>query len=166
MSIYAWMTDDDRYDELGPLALCGDEPTAEDLAGARKTGSAAATADRNRLRPGSRRVPGINDRDFRYVGVIRRADRIVVECGHEHTNRDWSTRENSAVDCARDIIAGAVNPDFAERTAQRRRRAWESLTRSTGFTAPASTITAARITAADDAQAYLAAVATVRALTN
>jgi hypothetical protein len=141
-------------------------------------GDAPAEAPPAPVRPaapvvaGTRRVPGANDRDFRYVGVVRvnggrggSTGRIVAECGHEHANRDWSTGAagGSAKDCARQIIAGAQNPATAEHTAKRIRTAPTGLRPGAGFQHPAGTIEAAAAIATSNAEAYLAAVATVRA---
>ena len=161
------MNFDDAYDALGPLALCSPENTEPAGAPAPAAANTAAARPAGGPRPGSRQVLGTDGRDFAYVGVVRLAGRALVECGHEHTNRDWPDGHGrpGATGCAREIIAGAARPATAEHHADRRARAWESLTRSTGFTAPASTIAAAKTTATADAAAYLAAVDTVRAAT-
>ncbi|MFI7608868.1 hypothetical protein ACIBTV_27660 [Micromonospora sp. NPDC049366] len=114
-------------------------------------------------RPGSRQVG-----DRAYAGVVRRGRAILAECGHQHTNRDWTTAAGgtSATDCARSIIAGAANPATAEHTAAQLRNAWIALTSNAGHAFPASTIAAAKATAAEAATTYLAAVAAVRALTD
>lgn len=113
-------------------------------------------------RPGSRRIGD------RYAGVVRRGRATLAECGHEHTNRDWTTSANgtSATDCARAILAGAANPTTAEHHADRLRRSWERLTSGAGFSAPAATIEAAKVASSAAADSYLAAVATVRTLTD
>lgn len=119
---------------------------------------------------GTRRVDAGGERDFRYVGLVRYAGRrgvapIITECGHEHTNRDWSTGAagGSARDCARQIIAGARNPATAQDTARRLRNAPVGLANGAGFIAPVATLAGARATAEANAGSYLAAVAAVRA---
>jgi hypothetical protein len=146
--------DDDRYAELGPLAFSpGPAPAPAD-----PTPAAAAPVG---LRPGSRRVPGTNGRDFAYIGLVRDGHTVIVECGHTHNNRDW----NGATDCARAILAGAANPNVAAATAETIRYRWTGLTRAAGHTHGTATITAAKTAAHADADAYLAAVDTVRTAT-
>lgn len=117
-------------------------------------------------RPGSRRVEGGNGREYWYVGVVRIGRKALVECGHQHTNRDWPGRHGtSATGCAREIIDGAARPETAEHYAQRRRQAWTALTRTAGHTHTAGTVQAAKDTAAANALEYLAAVDIVRAAT-
>lgn len=98
-----------------------------------------------------------------YVGVIRHNGRVVVECGHVHANRDASTRTNgrSARDCAAEILNGARKQATAEHYTTKRRNAWTNLS-STVFTA--STVATVKAGCAEDATAYTAAVAAVRAL--
>lgn len=131
-----------------------------EAAAAEQAAAARRAARAGQPRPSSRRAGD------RYVGVVRRGSAIVAECGHEHTNRDWSTGANgaSATDCARAILAGAANPHTAEHTAARLRDAWMALTSNAGHTFTAATIAAAKTTAASAADSYLAAVATVRTL--
>jgi len=111
---------------------------------------------------GTRRVTtSAGDREFRYIGLVRlgRRGAVVAECGHEHRNRDQGG--DSATDCARGIIQGARITASAESVAYRFRNRWQWLTMSP-FTFPASTIDAAKVQSAKDADAYLAAVAAVR----
>nr|WP_221374513.1 hypothetical protein [Actinoplanes polyasparticus] len=111
-----------------------------------------------RLTAGSRRVSSSSgDRDYRYIGVVRLDGKTLVECGHEHRNRDWS----GAVACARSIIDGARRPATATHVAGTFRTSWEGLTRGF-FTVPQSTIDQAKAEASASADAYLAAVEIVK----
>lgn len=140
------------------------DQTRQRIDQARQAGENADALRAAGVKPGTRRTTGAGGRDYRYIGIVRVGRTVIVECGHEHANRDWPrSGDPGATGCARDIIDGAANPALAERRATKRARAWENLTRSTGFTTPAGTIAAAKTTAAADAAAYLATVDTVRA---
>ena len=154
------MFDDDFLNSPEALAAAAANQAREDAETAALAAAAAVrkAARAQQARPGSRRAG-----DRRFVGVVRRGRTVLAECGHEHTNRDWTTGANgtSATDCARAIIAGAANPATAEQHANRLRNAWLALTTQAGFVAPASTIAAAKADAAAAADAYLAAVARI-----
>lgn len=120
----------------------------------------ASTATAGSVRVGTRR-----DGDD-HVGVIRDGRTVVVECGHAHTNRDMTTGANgrSARDCADRILRGARIPATAEHYRGEISRSWERLAWSGAFVHPQSVIAAAKVAAAAAADAYLLAVATVRAV--
>lgn len=101
---------------------------------------------------------------YTYTGILRHHGHIVAECGHEHTNRDVTSGANgrSAADCARDILAGAYNAHTADHNADVFRNRWVNLTRG-GFVASKTTIELAKVSAAQAADTYEAAVATTRA---
>ncbi|MEU7591268.1 hypothetical protein AB0A95_33850 [Micromonospora sp. NPDC049230] len=155
------MFDDDFWTSPEVLADQAANQAREDAETAALAAAAAArnAARAQQARPGSRRAG-----DRRFIGLVRRGRAVLVECGHEHTNRDWTTGANgiSAVDCARRIIAGAARPATADRYATETRNRWLALTGQAGFVHSAATIEAAKATAAADAAAYLAAVAAVR----
>lgn len=115
------------------------------------------------LTVGTRRTGTAHD-GYTYTGVLRHNGRAVVECGHQHTNRDMSSGANgrSAADCARDVLAGARNAHTAASNTAGFRDRWLKLTRG-GFVTPESVIDAARASAAQAADAYEAAVAATRA---
>lgn len=115
------------------------------------------------LNPGTRRVQ-MADGTFRYVGQVRCGGDVVAECGHEHRNRDMSSKTNgtSATDCVRDIINGAQLTSAAEYIADRIRTRWQR-TSAAGFVAPREPAGAAEQRCAAAAAAYLDAVAKARA---
>jgi hypothetical protein len=100
--------------------------------------------------------------DQQYTGVVRHGRRVITDCGHIHTNRDMTYPSSglSARDCADRIIRGARRPATADSYADSIRTAW---TRLSPITFTASTIAAAKTGAQTAADAYLAAVALVRA---
>jgi hypothetical protein len=115
------------------------------------------------LRIGTRRDDGgRNGRDIAYVGVLRRGSRIVVECGHRHTNRDASTRTGgtSASDCIRELARAALRPNFLEHQAQQIATAWTRL----GPHVTTTTREKARADAPANVAAYRALVAKVATL--
>jgi hypothetical protein len=128
---------------------------------------ATAAAARKAARAAQPRAGSRQTGDRRFAGVVRVGRTVLVDCGHEHTNRDWTTGTGgrSAVDCAQRILAGAANPATADRYATETRNRWIALTSAAGHVHTAATIAAAKAAAAEDADAYLAAVATVRART-
>lgn len=158
---FAWLGIDPADAAAAQAANAAAERAEAEAAAAQRAAAAAARAAAPRA--GSRRVG-----DRAYVGVVRRGRAIVAECGHEHTNRDWTTGANgtSATDCARAILAGAANPTTAEHHATRLRNAWTALASAAGHAYPASVIAAAQVTAAAGADSYLSAVSTVRTLTH
>lgn len=100
----------------------------------------------------------------KWIGVLQDCGVAFVWCGHEHHNRDVSTRSGgeAAQVCARMILEGARNENIAQSRAQQFRTAYLALTSGAGFTAPASTIEAAKKHGEERAAAYLALVAEVR----
>lgn len=101
----------------------------------------------------------------RWIGLLRVAGTVLVECGHAHINRDDSsaTAGEAARVCARMILAGARRPAVAAGRAEQMRNAWARLAGDAGFAAPASVIEKAKVESADRATAYLALVDQVRA---
>jgi hypothetical protein len=100
----------------------------------------------------------------RWIGVLQDHGVAFIWCGHQHRNRDVSTRTNgeAAQVCARMILEGARKPQLAESRAEQMRGAWRSLTSGAGFQHPASVIEGARTACARNADAYLALVAEAR----
>lgn len=121
------------------------------------------TVTRTALTVGTRRI-NLGNGQHAYTGVLRHNGRIVVECGHQHTNRDVTSGINgrSASDCARDVLAGARNDHTARHNAQTMRNGWLKLTRG-GFVTSKTTIDKAKMHAAQRADAYGSAVAATRA---
>lgn len=114
------------------------------------------------LKTGFRRVRHAND-TYWWVGLVRCNGQVVVECGHEHFNRDTSTGTNgrSARDCAERIIRGAELDTAAQHHASQIRTAWQRRGNA-GFEVriPRAQLEAA---ANESADAYLTRVAAARA---
>lgn len=103
--------------------------------------------------------------DREYTGVIRIGGKVIIECGHTHTNRDTTSRSGgrSAGDCIRNLIKAAQRPAFAAHEQDRIRNAWQALTRGFHIVSP-TTIAEARAQDERTADAYPALVARVAAL--
>ncbi|MCX5070768.1 hypothetical protein OOJ91_33530 [Micromonospora lupini] len=71
-------------------------------------------------------VPGTQRDEDRYTGVVRLGRKVVVECGHRHTNRDMTTKTNgrSARDCADRLLRAAHRPAYAAEIITASRNAW------------------------------------------
>ncbi len=113
--------------------------------------------------PGGIRI-GIRQCDGAWTGVLRQGRRIVVECGHRHSNRDWSTKASgtSASDCIRYAVRGARLPAVAASIAAQLRDGWKALAGRTYI--GATTAARFRERGERDAAAYEAAVTATRAL--
>lgn len=100
----------------------------------------------------------------RWVGVLKIGKTTLVECGHTHHNRDFSTSTygEAAQVCARAILDGARRPATAEHRANQLRNAWLRLTTGAGFTFSDTVIEATKQAAAERASAYLILVEQVR----
>lgn len=96
---------------------------------------------------------------YRHTGVLRHGNTILATCGHEHTNRDQSTRTSgeSARDCITMALRSTVNAATRDDRADSYRNAWMRLTRGS-FTVPASTIDKAKADSAANADQFLALV--------
>jgi hypothetical protein len=86
-----------------------------------------------------------------YTGLLRDGRTVIAECGHQHTNRTTSGRSTSAADCMRLILKAVANDATRASLVDNARTAWLSLTRG-GFTAPTSTIEAAKVECAAAAE--------------
>lgn len=100
----------------------------------------------------------------RWVGVLREGRTIVVECGHEHDNRDVTTSGSiGAQVCAGEILDGSRRPATADYVADRKRTAWQRINTGAGFVQPAGWLDKAKSACAESAADYLTRVAAVRA---
>lgn len=116
---------------------------------------------RTTLTIGTRRVENSSSgyRDYRHIGVLRAGVDTVAECGHEHTNRDCSTKTNgtSAADCIRQAARAAdkhdTYPAIRESLVRDFRNGWQRLRRG-GFSVPTGTIERAKQESAAKADAY------------
>lgn len=77
-------------------------------------------------RPQHLLVAGTQRDEDSYTGVVRLARKVIVECGHRHTNRDITTKANgrSARDCADRLLRAAHRPAYAEEVIAALRNAW------------------------------------------
>jgi hypothetical protein len=100
----------------------------------------------------------------RWVGVVHVDGRPLIECGHEHENRDMTTTGGgkAAVVCAREILDGARKPATADHVAGRMRTAWQRVNTGAGFVQPAGWLDRVKRAGADAAADYLRRVAIVR----
>jgi hypothetical protein len=116
------------------------------------------------IRVSYRRAENRDDGD-RWIGVLQVNGVLLVACGHEHHNRDMSTRAGgeAAQVCARMILEGARNPNIAASRAKQLAARWMGLAGGTGWTYSAGMLTQAREQSENNAFAYLALVAEVRA---
>lgn len=120
------------------------------------------TTTANGISVGTRRTTHADD-TFRYTGVIRHNGQTIADCGHHHTNRDQpGYRTPSARTCAERLLDGARKQRIADRYATDYRNSWQAAARLGSGTR--RNIEQAKAAAAARADAYLAAVATVRAL--
>lgn len=108
---------------------------------------------------GTQRIPATGERGWRYTGVLRRGETILISCGHEHANRDQSTKTGgtSAKDCITIAVRHTRLPQGAALAADEIRNRWQRLNR-TGFQVPADTLAQAKVECAERANAYLALV--------
>lgn len=92
---------------------------------------------------------------YRYIGQLRDGRAVLVECGHEHDNRNQSTRTSgeSATDCMVMTLRATALPALREDRINGYQAAWQRLTRNP-FGVPASTIEAAKADSACAADAY------------
>lgn len=97
----------------------------------------------------------------RYIGVLRQGRSIVIECGHLHAHRDFDTYSGTAArKCITDIVRASRDETFAadliDKTRTRSARA--------GLAAvSAATVERWKAADADDADALVQLIATVRA---
>ncbi len=108
---------------------------------------------------GTQRTPATGERGWTYTGVIRHGDQVLVTCGHEHTNRDQTTKTGgtSAKDCITTAVRHTQLPQGAQMHAAEIRQRWQHLTRR-GFQIPADTLAKAKADCAAQADAYLTLV--------
>jgi hypothetical protein len=102
-----------------------------------------------------------------YVGVLRIGQEVVAECGHKHTNREWTTKANgrSAKDCIDRIVYAARTPFYAAEIVTELRNAWQRLDRGP-FEVTASQVEQFRASCAADGDALEALIAKVRTYIN
>lgn len=110
---------------------------------------------------GTRRTT-LADSTYRYTGVITAGTTTLADCGHQHRNRDQTTRTGgtSARDCITLLLRATVLPALAEQLTTEAANAWQALTR--GFGAPADTIARAKAESAKAAAAMLGRITALR----
>jgi hypothetical protein len=96
--------------------------------------------------------------DGDYEGVLRESRKIVLTCGHSHSNRDISTQANgmSARDCIATLVRSARNDEFATQVAGQIRNSMNDYIRVWQVTALAAE--RFRADAAARADAFLASL--------
>jgi hypothetical protein len=118
------------------------------------------------IRIGTRRDEGgRDDRDYTYVGVLRQGRRVIAECGHQHKNRDHSSRfgGTSALDCITDIVRASRDQHFADQLINQVRTR-NSGDGGAGFQVSAATLAEWRARDAADAAKLADVIAAVAAL--
>ncbi len=100
----------------------------------------------------------------KWAGVVRVGRAVLVDCGHEHDNRDMSTSAGTAATvCAREILDGARRPATCDQIAERKRTAYARVRTGAGFVQPTGWLNGLKDSCARAAEDYRARVAVVRA---
>lgn len=96
-----------------------------------------------------------------YTGVIKAGRHILVDCGHEHDNRDMTgVRGRSARDCIALLVKAATNTATADGLVHAAETAWQRLTGGFYFV-PAATVAVAKAAAPADATAVRERIAEI-----